>query len=310
VQPLIEKKQLQLEMSSGPEKGLILADPLRLQQVIWNLLTNAIKFSTNGGKIEIRLEYGFNEARPFAQIKVVDHGKGIPVEFLPHVFNRFSQADSASTRIHGGLGLGLSIVRNLVELQGGTVKAENSTEGTGAILSVIFPVIPIVGDILPATDDQSVDTQSKEQTSPCLDGLQILFVEDNDNTREALVIYLRSFGAVVKAVDSVKAALKVFQDFKPDILISDIAMPNEDGYSLIRKVRKFSIEKGGKVAAIALTAYASTEDSDLAIKEGFNAHVAKPVEAAVLARVILQTHKDVLASNYPILNIIEKHEKK
>jgi CheY-like chemotaxis protein len=170
-------------------------------------------------------------------------------------------------------------------------------------------LIPAVGDILAGSDDQGLDPQSEEHASPCLAGIQILFVEDNDNTREALVIYLRSFGAVVRAVDSVKAALKVFQDFKPDILISDIAMPNEDGYSLIRKVRKLSIEKGSNVPAIALTAYASAEDSDFAINEGFNTHVAKPVEAAVLARVILQTRKDVLANNYPILSIIEKHKK-
>ncbi len=310
VKPLIEKKELQLEIILGAEQGLILADPIRLQQVIWNLLTNAIKFSTKGGKIEIRLEYGFANSRHTAQIKVVDHGKGIPEEFLPHVFNRFSQADSASTRIHGGLGLGLSIVRNLVELQGGAVKAENSQEGSGAILSVSFPVIPTGADILDPPDLQTTDAQTEELNHPCLTGIKILFIEDNDNTREALVIYLKSYGAVVKAVDSVKAALKVFQEFKPDILISDIAMPNEDGYSLIRKIRKLSIEKGGNVPAIALTAYASAEDSDYAISEGFHAHVAKPVEAAILARVILQTRKDVQTANYPILSIIEQGEKK
>lgn len=310
VRPLFEKKGLTLEMSMQPTKERILADPIRLQQIIWNLLTNAIKFSPKDGKIEVQLSYEKENLRQLAKIKVIDHGKGIPPEFLAHVFNRFSQADSASTRVHGGLGLGLSIVRNLVELQGGSVKAENAQVGTGAILSVCFPVIPAEADIIQPPDPASIDAQDGECTLPCLDGVKVLFVEDNDNTRESLVIYLKSFGAVVKAVDSVKAALKAFPDFRPDVLISDIAMPNEDGYSLIRKIRKLSIEKGGNVPAIALTAYASAEDADYALSEGFHAHVAKPVEAAILARVVIQTHKDVLASNYPILNMIERGEKK
>ena len=306
---LSEKKNLKIEAILSPESGLILADIVRLHQIIWNLLTNAIKFSPKDGRIEISLEYYSEDSRRFALIKVIDHGKGIPTEFLPNVFNRFSQADSASTRIHGGLGLGLSIVRNLVELQGGTVSAENGGRGVGAILSLQFPVIPNKGDILHAKEYDVKQYLQEDETLPCLDGIKILFVDDNDNTRDALIIYLKSYGANVRPAESVKTALKLFSEFKPDILISDIAMPTEDGYSLIRRIRKFSVEKGGRIPAIALTAYANTEDSDIAIDAGFSAHVAKPVEAAVLALEIIRTIKEVQRLQNPMMDIIDKNKK-
>jgi two-component system, chemotaxis family, CheB/CheR fusion protein len=309
VRSLGVRKNIQIETRLSPEQGRILADPVRLQQIIWNLLTNAIKFSPKDSKIEISLEFTHQQERRYAVIKVIDHGKGIPKDFLPNVFNRFSQADSASTRLHGGLGLGLSIVNNLVELQGGTVTAENGGRGVGAILSVSFPVIPTDTDILQTHSSDSNQTYLNEDNQPCLNMINILFVDDNDSTRDALIIYLKSFGAKVKSADCVKSAMKQFKDFRPDILVSDIAMPTEDGYSLIRRIRKLSPDKGGLVPAIALTAYASAEDSEIAIEAGFNSHVAKPVEAQVLAREIIKLIKDGQKSQTPLIHMINNPKK-
>jgi len=290
VRSMGEKKLIQIETALSSENGIILADPIRLQQIIWNLLTNAVKFSPKNSRIGVRLEYTGDQMKRFAQIEVIDQGKGISPEFLPYIFNRFSQADSTSTRVHGGLGLGLSIVRSLVELQGGSVRAENSATGKGAIFTIVFPLTSPNGAIIqPAQQEKSrQDFESVVEDPPSLEGLRILVVDDDDSTRDSLTIYLKSFGAEVIDADSASEALMLLPDFKPHILVSDIAMPYEDGYSLIRKIRSLNQIEGRDLPALALTAYASDEDGKTALAAGFQAHIAKPVEAYELARAIFK----------------------
>lgn len=304
VHSMAEKKSIEIDVSLCREDAVIHADATRLQQIIWNLLTNAIKFSPKNNRIEVELRYIGDEAKRFAQIKVSDHGKGIPPEFLPKIFNRYSQADSASTRMHGGLGLGLSIVRNLVELQGGTVTAENTVDGKGAIFTVNFPLIllhqsAIVQSQHFSEDGNLLDSKYVGKNQPKLDGLRILFVDDDESAREAIGIYLRSFGAEVMVVDSAKEALEMLPAFKPHMLISDIGMPGEDGYTLIRKVRGLNLDQGQEVPALALTVYAAKEDVRAALTAGFQAHMVKPVEANELGRTILEILQQKNRPIYP-----------
>ena len=232
--------------------------------------------------------------KKLAQIKVVDTGKGISEEFLPFIFNPFSQADSSSTRIYGGMGLGLSIVRNLVELQAGTVIAENRFKNgqvQGALFTINFPVRPfqeaIIQSIVPCEDAGLKRTfKLDEEEIPRLDGIRILFVDDDESTRDAICIYLKAFGADVKAVDSASEVLRLLPDFRPNILISDIAMPGEDGNMMMRKIRNFAANLGGNVPALALSAYGSDEDNARIMAAGFHAHLQKPIEANELARLI------------------------
>lgn len=293
VRPMSEKKSVEIE-SNLPDSGeMIRADPTRLQQIIWNLLTNAVKFSPKKSTINVELKYVEEQNRRLARIKISDQGKGIPVEFLPHIFNRFSQADGTSTRVHGGLGLGLSIVQSLVELQSGVVKAENAGEGKGAVFTITFPVISrqtaITEPGFENGEPPTADTQGESaKLPPKLDGLRILIVDDDESSREAIGIYLKSFGAQVMAVGSAQETIEIFSKFRPDILLSDIAMPGEDGYSLIRKIRSLEGHSGGNTPALALSAYNSEEDAKNSLAAGFQAHIAKPVEASELARLILK----------------------
>ncbi|MEZ0391626.1 MAG: chemotaxis protein CheB [Pseudobdellovibrionaceae bacterium] len=285
VRSMSEKKSIQIETDFPTESTMIHADPVRLQQIVWNLLTNAIKFSPKKSVINIELKKNEKQNKSFAQIKVSDQGKGIPPEFLPHIFKQFSQADSTSTRTHGGLGLGLSIVHSLVELQNGTIRAENASDGKGAIFTVIFPLISPQPRV--TRSESSVEAKTKDHP-PKLDGSRILLVDDNESAREAISLYLKAFGAEVMPVGSVAEALEMLLTFKPTILISDIAMPGEDGYSLIRKVRSLSLSEGGDIPALALSACATEEDARYALASGFQAHIAKPVEANELGRAILK----------------------
>lgn len=295
VRELAAKKEIQIEAILDPELGTILGDQVRLQQIFWNLLTNAIKFSPNKGRIEIRLKYVKQNSKQFAQISVIDSGKGIPEKFLPYVFDRFSQADGASTRIHGGLGLGLSIVQNLVTLLSGKITVENLGNGMGAMFTASFPVSK-ANDSIKATKKidytqyggKSVKVDIREQ--PRLDGLSILYVDDQDSAREAISIYLKSFGAEVTSVETVREAMEKLTILKPDIIVSDIAMPEEDGYTLISKIRKLT-NRLGKTPVIALSAYSSYEDVKRSLDSGFQAHVAKPIDADELGRVILKFTK-------------------
>lgn len=276
-------------------KFLVSADPDRLQQVIWNLLSNAIKFTPKGGKVEVQLE----RADSHAQIKVIDTGIGISTDFLPYVFDRFRQADSTTTRSHGGLGLGLAIVRHLVELHSGTVHVESNGDGQGATFSVKLPLLEQRSQKSEVRSSQlrsSTDTpplshagvqEERSSSGSCpLNGLQVLVVDDDTDTRDFLTTVLGQHGAKVTPVASVSEALEALQQLKPDILVSDIGMPEEDGYGLIRKVRALEAERGGKIPAIALTAYASSEERLRALSAGFQIHLPKPVEPSELIAVL------------------------
>ena len=267
-------------------------DPERLQQIVWNLLTNAIKFTPEGGKVEVRCL----RVNSHVQIQVSDTGIGIKPEFLPHVFDRFRQADSTTTRTHGGLGLGLAIVRNLVALHGGTVHAESEGEGKGATFTVKLPLLNKAQEQgNGAKSEQSCLEQSglkgesdnsllgtSAQAPGNLSGLRILIVDDEPDVRELLITVIEESGAKAIAAESVPEALKVLEHLQPDVLVSDIAMPLEDGYTLIRKVRNLEAERGGLLPAVALTAYVREEDCQQAIEAGFQMHISKPVDTTKL----------------------------
>jgi two-component system CheB/CheR fusion protein len=288
IRPLAEEKSIQLKTAFDPITSVVSADPIRLQQIFWNLLTNAIKFSEKGSAIEIRLETTKVESKDCIRFKVIDMGKGIPGHFLSHIFDRFSQADSTSTRVHGGLGLGLAIVRNLVDLHGGTVQAESDGLGKGATFTVTLPLAPS------HQETQNISSKRREplrqlgngEDHPKLNGIRVLIVDDEDYARDAFAELLSSFGAETKSAASAREAFAIFSEFKPHVLMSDIAMPGEDGYSLMGKIRALGPKQGGEVPSLALTAYASGEDVERAYSAGFQLHLAKPVESIDLARAI------------------------
>lgn len=284
VRPAVEAKGVRLQRVLDTGVGHVSGDPARLQQVVWNLLSNAIKFTPRGGRIQIRLE----RINAHAEIAVSDTGQGINHKFLPFVFDRFRQADSTTTRKHGGLGLGLAIVRHLVELHGGTVRAESAGEGQGSTFTVALPLIPVSPKAVteerahPAFTDSQLSFECPEK----LDGLKILAVDDEEDTRELLRTVLTGCGAQVTTVGSVQEALEQLEQSIPDVLISDIGMPEEDGYELIRRIRELPAERGGNVPAVALTAYARAEDRLRALRFGYQMHVPKPVELAELVTVV------------------------
>ncbi|MUG99980.1 response regulator [Scytonema sp. UIC 10036] len=256
-----------------PNQLRVAGDPNRLQQVIWNLLSNAIKFTPNGGCVEIRLE----QVGDSVKIQVSDNGKGISPQFLPHVFDYFRQADASTTRTQGGLGLGLAIVRHLVELHGGTVTAASPGLGQGATFAVMLPMLNVEPEI---KEDKPTDSE------PDLTGVRVLVVEDIVDSREFLVFVLQQYGAIAMATASAWEAFEALQQFQPDVVVSDIGMPGEDGYTLIRKIRELAPEQGGTTPAIALTAYAKDEDRNKALSAGFQEHLSKPIEPAELASTI------------------------
>jgi signal transduction histidine kinase/ActR/RegA family two-component response regulator len=284
-------KSIRLESVLNPAVGLILGDPNRLQQIVWNLLSNAIKFTPSGGRVEIKLDCTDSHA----QIEVSDTGKGIEADFLPYVFERFRQADSTSTRSQTGLGLGLAIVRHLTELHGGTVRVDSPGEDQGAIFTVQLPLI-ISTELSGLRTEQEVllSPQPSSVFSAVLEGLQVLVVDDEADSRDFLALALEQYGARVTAVASAQEALLALEQVKPNVLVSDIGMPDEDGYTLIRKIRAMTPEQGGLIPAAALTAYARSEDCDRAILAGFQRHVTKPVEAAEFAATIASLARNSL----------------
>jgi CheY-like chemotaxis protein len=261
----------------------VAGDPVRLQQIVWNLLSNAIKFTPRGGRVQVRLE----RINSHVEIAVGDTGVGIRPEFLPHLFERFRQADQTTTRRHGGLGLGLAIVRHLVELHGGSVEAESQGVGRGATFVVKLPLVPVYQKegleerVHPAAKDTLPTYDCPER----LDGLKVLVVDDEADTRELLRVGVGQCGAEVMTAGSAKEALEMIERERPHLLISDIGMPGEDGYELIRKVRALPAGSGGGIPAVALTAYARTEDRLRAIRAGYQMHIQKPVELAELVAV-------------------------
>jgi PAS domain S-box-containing protein len=277
VRPAAEAKGIKIESRLDPLASAMVGDPDRLQQVVWNLVSNAVKFTPKDGRVEVELARVDTHAR----LRVRDTGKGIQPAFLPHVFDRLRQADSTSTRAHGGLGIGLAIVRHLVELHGGTVGAESGGEGKGATFTVELPISATAGTLRTAPEGRAEDDGPVR-----LDGVRVIVVDDEADTRDLLSFSLRNYGAEVRALGSASEALAAIQQDKPDVLVSDIGLPGDDGYALIRKVRALDEERGGRVPAAALTAYAKDEDRHRAIAAGFQAHVTKPVELAELASVV------------------------
>jgi signal transduction histidine kinase/ActR/RegA family two-component response regulator len=278
VQPAAHAKGITLDYFAEPGLGAISADSARLHQIIWNLLSNAVKFTPHGGKISIRVARDGSDAR----VSVKDTGQGIDSEFLPRVFDRFRQADSSTTRSFGGLGLGLAIVRHLVELHGGTVSAESDGLNRGATFSATFPLIAERAE--PVAVAQSPDGNSLEIHS--LDGLRVLLVDDEAEARQIISTVITRTGGEVRTCKSASEALSKLAEWKPDVILSDIAMPDEDGYSFIQQVRTLPRDKGGETPAAALTAYARDVDRRQALAAGYQMHIAKPISANQLVTMI------------------------
>jgi len=263
--------------------GKILADPNRLQQIVWNLITNAVKFTPRGGMVEVRMT--LTEAG--MELTVSDTGTGIAAEFLPHIFERFSQADATSRRVHGGLGIGLAIVKNLVEMHGGTVQAASEGLGKGSQFTMVLPLKAAQSPAVPAPVSaiESQDATEAESSEISLRGVRVLIVDDDHDARKVLTRLLADFEASVADAGSVEKAMVMIDVFKPHVLISDIGMPGQDGYDLVRKLRRRADEYS-RTPAIALTAFSGPENQARAILEGFQVHLPKPVNAATLVASI------------------------
>jgi signal transduction histidine kinase len=295
IRALANSKQILIESEIKIQTEKVWGDSERLQQIVWNLLTNAIKFSPTGGVIRVRVEPLEEHGDPFVSIKVIDQGKGVSPEFLPKLFERFSQADSSSVRVHRGLGLGLAIVRDLVQLLGGRVRAESGGLGKGATFTLLFPIkserLGLAGPTneSPTPADSFLHPRTQEANEPVdLAGLCVMLVEDDPSALEVLSKALNSFGARTLPCSSAAEALAAFVKFKPDVLVSDISMPGEDGYSLIKKIRKLGPEHCSGVPSLALTAYATAGDVKRALICGFDSHMAKPFDTLRLGQVVAE----------------------
>ncbi|MBD2499607.1 hybrid sensor histidine kinase/response regulator [Anabaena azotica] len=274
-----ETKSIEISTRFAPNIRQVMGDSARLQQVVWNLLSNAVKFTPNGGKIEVYLE----QVDHNAQIVVSDTGKGISPEFLPYVFDYFRQADSSSTRRFGGLGLGLAIVRKIVEIHGGTVTAQSDGEEQGATFTVRLPMLP--EDEVSVNDEQD-HSASLEANSLPLMGIKTLVVDDDADSRDFLAFILEQEGAEVSLAASALEALQLLPKIKPDVLVSDISMPEMNGYTLIQQVRTWTKEQGGQIPAIALTAFARQYDREQALQAGYQLHLPKPLNADELIAAV------------------------
>ncbi|MEO5676865.1 MAG: ATP-binding protein [Usitatibacter sp.] len=285
VRPAADAKGVRLDSTLDPSAGPVSGDPGRLQQVVWNLLTNAIKFTPKGGRVQVTLE----RVNSHVEMSVADTGAGIAPEFVEHVFERFRQADSSTTRQFGGLGLGLAIVRNLIELHGGTVHARSAGIGKGATFTVHLPLTavhrtegavprehPRALQVVLGADFKVVD----------LSGVSVVVVDDQPDARELVARILSECGAQVFIADGAETALALVESEHPHVLVSDIGMPEVDGYELLKRIRALGPERGGSVPAIALTAFARSEDRTRALRRGFQVHVSKPVEAAELIATV------------------------
>jgi len=288
VRPSAQARRIALEVQIDPAAGIVLADPGRMQQVLWNLLANAVKFTPTGGRVALRLV----RREGHVEVQVSDTGIGIGRAFLPHVFERFRQADAGTTRQQGGLGLGLAIARQLVELHGGSVAVDSPGEDQGSTFTVRLPVV--VGDGDAATADPAVapPVTPDAKSVPSLRGLRVMLVENEQHTREAMTYVLEHAGAEVTATSSARAALTALAattaGTRPHVLISDIGMPGEDGHALIRAVRAAETRTGDRpIPAVALTAYARPEDRSASLAAGFDLHISKPVEPDALVAAVL-----------------------
>ncbi|MBE9205336.1 response regulator [Nostoc sp. LEGE 06077] len=282
VQLAAEAKSIQIKLHLDPTIGKVKGDSGRLQQVIWNLLSNAVKFTPEGGLVTVDLKQIDSQA----QIQVQDTGKGISPEFLPFVFEYFRQADSSITRRSGGLGLGLAIVRQLVELHGGRVWAESLGEEQGATFTVCLPAQPQNRELVKEQTKVAGNSYPFAMLSLPLEGIKVLVVDDDVDTREFLAFFLEQQGAIVTTAHSAHAALESIAQSLPDLLLSDLGMPDVDGYALIRKLRSLPVDQGGQIPAIALTAYAAETTQQLVFAAGFQLHIAKPADPIKLIAAI------------------------
>lgn len=279
VRPAVQAKGITLELELEPKTGAAWADATRIQQVLWNLLSNAAKFTQKGGRIDVRLTHSGSDAR----IDVCDNGSGIEPEFLPHLFERFVQADGRDTRSQGGLGIGLAIARHLVEMHGGHIRASSPGRGQGAVFSVWLPLTTGIESTEVLENNSNVASQS---TLPDLSSVNVLLVEDDESTREALSVVFTQCSAQVRAVASAAEAMRMIAQSPPDVLVSDIGLPVENGYELVSRIRSLDLKDGGNIPAVAITAYARTDDRIRALKAGFQAYFSKPFDPAEVARII------------------------
>ena len=284
VRPAADAKDIRLEYERPPEPWTAVGDFDRLQQIVWNLLSNAVKFTPRHGVVRVRLK----RADGWDQLVVEDSGKGIEPVFLPHVFAPFRQADASTTRDHGGLGLGLAIVRQLVELHGGSVRAESAGPGTGSRFTVMLPVPAHVPEAPAETIAAEAEANGLESPAeaPALAGMRVMIVDDDVDSRDLIVATLGYYGAIVSEAGSAAEAMALLPEARPDVLLSDIGMQGEDGYAFIRRVRALSRDEGGLVPAVALTAYAAAGDRAKALSAGFQLHIAKPFDPVALARTV------------------------
>jgi PAS domain S-box-containing protein len=282
LRPTADAKGVKLYVTLAQNLGMVMGDRERLQQIVWNLVSNAVKFTPAGGEVNVRL----SRIDSHLEIAVSDTGAGVHPDFLPHVFDRFRQADGSTTRAHGGLGLGLAIVRHLVELHGGVAAADSAGVGKGATFTVRFPLMLPVEPQVHVDIDKNRRLAVPEQPSVGLDGLRVLIVDDEEDARELVSVMLTKSGAAMKCASSSSEAMEIIESWRPDVLIADIGMPVEDGYGLIKRVRALPRESGGQTPALALTAYARTEDRVRALSAGYQVHLSKPVDRVELAAVV------------------------
>jgi PAS domain S-box-containing protein len=281
-------KDLKVQTLLDPQAGLIAGDSDRLRQIVWNLFSNAVKFTPRGGHVAVRVERVERAEGSGVRLVVEDTGAGIPEDFLGHVFERFRQADSSNTRAHGGLGLGLAVVRSLVELHGGTVEAESGGKGKGATFTVTLPALDPsrVRPLGSAAEVPAVLANCVMPDAPDLTGVRVLLVDDGEDVREVVTAVLGQCGADVRAVGSAAEGLRELAEFAPHVLVSEIEMNGETGFSLIQKVRSLPEDRGGQVPAAALSAYGRSDDRIQALLTGFQIHVPKPVQPAELVAVV------------------------
>jgi PAS domain S-box-containing protein len=284
VRPAADTRAVRLGLRCDPDAGFVMGDADRLQQVVWNLLANAVKFTPSGGKVEVRLR----RAAQLVEIVVEDNGQGIAADFLPFVFERFKQAEGGTTRKHGGLGLGLAIVRHIVELHGGRIEAHSEGAGRGATFTVQIPICPASSrSPIPGDPEAPPPSQTSPLSRPSgLRGLRVVIVDDEPDARELLASLFEHCEARAMIAASAAAALQLVREMRPDVLVSDIGLPEEDGYSLIQKIRALPPDEGGRTPAVALTAYARLEDRVRALEAGYDMHIAKPIEPSALLTAV------------------------
>jgi len=289
VQPEADKHRIHIAIDADPSIVAIQGDAARLQQIVWNLLTNAVKFTPDNGAVHVRVR----RASPGIEIAVTDTGRGIPREFLPHVFEAFRQADGSTTRQHGGLGLGLSIVKHLAEAHGGRVRVESGGEGCGSTFTVALPAAPMDAAAL-----KRFALRAAAQVAPpplvsdgSLEGVEVLVVDDDEQSRAIVAEYLRSHRASVRTAASAAEAFEALQREPAHVLLADIAMPGEDGYALIRRLRACPRSAVASIPAAALTAFARDEDRQHALQAGFQLHLSKPIDPKLLVDAVTHLGK-------------------